>query len=86
MDEIDPVVLPPVTLPPVMFPPIVMLSWAKTGATVARPTTPATPNAATIAITTNNTFEFIDRGYRTLVYIISLIQNIDNIKDSSAYI
>src|SRR5215208_7892051 len=48
----------------VMLPPIVMLSWAKTGAAVteARPTTTAKPNAATIAIATNNIFEFIDRG------------------------
>jgi hypothetical protein len=34
-------------------------SWASTGVTVARPTTAAMPNAVTIAIATNNIFEFI---------------------------
>ena len=68
--------------PVVMLPPAVILPavvafprccTAETGVTVSRPTTPATPKAATIAIARTNIFEFIDhmvwnRQYKSLVH------------------
>jgi hypothetical protein len=54
---------PVVMLPAVALPAVVALPrccTAETGVTVARPTTPTTPNAATIAIARTNIFEFID--------------------------
>jgi hypothetical protein len=62
---------PVVMLPAVALPAVVALPrccTAETGVTVARPTTPTTPNAATIAIARTNIFEFIDHELRNMLY------------------
>jgi hypothetical protein len=46
-------------LPPVILPAIVMLSWANTGVTVAKPIIAIMLNAGTITIATINIFVFI---------------------------
>jgi hypothetical protein len=59
--KLPPVIFPAVKLPPVIFPAVALpkCCTAETGVTVARPITPTTLNAATIAIARTNIFEFI---------------------------